>query len=312
MTAQLAINHGTDAVVVEVEGAEIARYVFRPDTPPYESPKPYLHPLRTLAGEVVTLLRPHDHVWHRGIQMTATSLSGSNFWGGATYVHGSGYVDLHDQGPMLHKAWDHVGAEGSRAVMRERLDWVSERDELLLAERREIQFADVDPETSSYRLRVAMALRNVSERTLEFSSPTVAGRPDAGYGGLFWRGPRSFTGGSVLTADGIDDAAAAMGSTSPWLAFTGRHDGSGRSSTLVFVDHRDNPRYPTKWFVRSEPFACVSFAFMFDEVLALPAAATLRLTYDVIVADGALGADDIFRHATRSGLVDSAGRRSRS
>lgn len=293
MTAQLAITQGPAAVGIEVDGAEIARYVFSPDTPLRESPKPYLHPLRTLAGEVVTLLRPHDHVWHRGIQMTATSLSGSNFWGGDTYVHGSGYVDLGDQGRMLHRAWDHIGVHGGRAVLRERLDWVSERDERLLAEQRQLEFADVDPQTSSYRLRFLLTLRNVTERTLAFSSPTVAGRPDAGYGGLFWRGPRSFTGGSVLTADGTDEAAAAMGSASPWLAFTGRHDGSGESSTLVFVDHPDNPRYPTKWFVRSEPFACVSFAFMFDEILALPAGATLRLTYDVIVADGALDPDDI-------------------
>lgn len=299
MTAQLAVTHATDAVGVEVDGAEIARYFFRPDTPPYESPKPYLHPLRTLAGEEVTLLRPHDHVWHRGIQMTATSLSGSNFWGGATYVHGSGYVDLDDQGRMLHRAWDQVGVENGRAILREHLDWVSERDERLLTEHRDLEFADVDPQTSSYRIRFLLSLRNVTERTLEFSSPTVAGRPDAGYGGLFWRGPRSFTGGSVLTADGIDAAAAAMGSASPWLAFTGRHDGSGRSSTLIFVDHPDNPRYPTKWFVRSEPFACVSFAFAFDEILALPSGETLQLAYDVIVADGALGPNDIRRHAAR-------------
>lgn len=295
VTEQLSLRVDEGAVVVHVADAEIARYVFRPDTPLYESPKPYLHPLRTLAGEEVTLLRPHDHVWHRGIQMTATSVSGSNFWGGATYVHGSGYVDLDNQGQMLHRSWEDVGVADGRAVLREALDWLDEDGDRMLEEHREIEFADVAPQSGRYRIRFRLALRNVTDRRLEFSSPTIAGRPDSGYGGLFWRGPRSFTGGQVFTSDGTTDAAAAMGSASPWLAFVGQHDGSGRFSTLVFVDHPENVRYPTKWFVRSQPFACVSFAFMFDEILALPAAEELRLTHDVIVADGALEAEDVAR-----------------
>ncbi len=295
MSEQLSVREDGDAVLVFAEDTEIARYVFRPDTPTYESPKPYLHPVRTLAGEEVTLLRPHDHVWHRGIQMTSTDVSDNNFWGGATYVHGSGYVDLDNQGRMVHRSWNHVGMQDGRAVMREVLDWLGKDGGRMLEEHREIQFTDIDPQAGRYRIRFRLALRNVTDRTLEFSSPTIAGRPDSGYGGLFWRGPRSFTGGRVLTAAGAQDAVAAMGSVSPWLAFTGRHDGSGRFSTIVFVDHPASVRYPTKWFVRSEPFACVSFAFMFDEILSLPPGETLTLIHDVIVADGALDAADV-RH----------------
>jgi hypothetical protein len=55
-----------DAVSVRVEDVEIFRYVHRPQTPPYEGPKPYLHPVRTLDGDVVTGYRPHDHRWHKG------------------------------------------------------------------------------------------------------------------------------------------------------------------------------------------------------------------------------------------------------
>jgi len=38
------------------------RYVYRPDTPPLESPKPYFHPVRTLAGNNVTVFRAHDQL----------------------------------------------------------------------------------------------------------------------------------------------------------------------------------------------------------------------------------------------------------
>jgi len=225
--------------------------------------------------------------------MTSTSLSGSNFWGGATYVHGSGYVDLENQGRMLHRDWEDVGVQGGRAVLREVLDWLGQDGERLLEEHRALEFADVEPQFGRYRIRFRHEFRNFTDRVLEFSSPAIAGLAGSGYGGLFWRGPRSFTGGRVLTADGAHDPADAMGSQSSWLAFVGQHDGSGRFSTLVFIDHPENVRYPTKWFVRSEPFACVSFAFMSDEILALPSGTTLRLTYDIVVADGELGADDI-------------------
>jgi hypothetical protein len=76
---------------VRVGDVELFRYVCRPVTAPFEGPKPYLHPVRTLAGDVVTAYRPHDHRWHKGIQMTATDVSGQNFWGGVTYVRG---IDL--------------------------------------------------------------------------------------------------------------------------------------------------------------------------------------------------------------------------
>jgi hypothetical protein len=78
-----------------------------------------------------------------------------------------------------------------------------------------------------------------------------------------------------------------MGAPAPWLAFTGKHDGSRDSTTMLFVDDPANPRYPNKWFIRSSPFACASFAFMFDEVYPLAPGDTLSLSYSVIIANGA-------------------------
>lgn len=62
-----------DAVVARAGDVELFRYVVKPAATAFEGPKPYLHPVRTLAGDVVTAYRPNDHRWHKGIQMTATS-----------------------------------------------------------------------------------------------------------------------------------------------------------------------------------------------------------------------------------------------
>lgn len=296
MSLRLVHQLGTSVEVVG-NGVPLLRYVYDGAIAPGESPKPYIHPLRSPAGHLVSGFRPHDHRWHKGLQMTVENLSGENFWGGATYVRDAGYVDLPNVGATEHDGWDELVADDGLAFLREWLTWRTQAGRPVLRERREMTVdTAVDCAARAYRLGFAMTLENVAGEDLEFASPTTEGRPDAGYGGLTWRGPRSFTGGDVLLPEGaLGDGA--MGRRAPWLAFAGTHDGVDARSTLVFVDHPANPRYPNAWFVRSTPIPAVSFAFMFSEVYTLAAGDRLDLAYDVVVADGALDPDAVDRVA---------------
>ncbi len=282
--SSLRIERDDEAVELLWAERPLLRYVYRNTGPQYESPKPYLHPVCTLCGDVVTAFRPEDHVWHKGIQMTAPSVSGQNFWGGATYVHGSGYVDLPNNGAMEHREWERVAADGANARLQERLTWRTLVGEAWIDERRTLDVR-TDAERALYALAFTFELRNVAGHELVFGSPATEGRPDAGYGGLFWRGPNSFVGGRVV-ADGAQQGDSPMGQRGTWLAFTGSGENS-RQSTLLFVDDERNPRYPTQWFVRSEPIAAVSFAFAFSETLRLPADEELTLRHRIVVASGA-------------------------
>src|SRR5690606_19480251 len=42
--------------------------------------KPYFHPLRTPAGHDLTLERPADHPWHRGLWFSWKTINGINYW----------------------------------------------------------------------------------------------------------------------------------------------------------------------------------------------------------------------------------------
>ena len=91
------------------------------------------------------------------------------------------------------------------------------------------------------------------------------GRENAGYGGLFWRGPRSFTNGTVQSPDGIG-ADNLRGTRAQWFAFRGKHDETGRSHPpSCMVDDTANPQHPPQWFTRSEEFACLNPAPFFSE-----------------------------------------------
>ncbi len=268
-------------------------YAYAVPTPRHESPKPYLHPIRTLAGDVVTGFRPKDHVWHKGIQMTAPNLSGQNFWGGGSYVHGSGYVDLPNNGTMEHVEWEQLeeGDGGVRLV--ERLTWRTAEDEPWIDERRSVEVGAVDSDAGCYRVSFGFRLRSLAAHDLVFSSPAIEGRAEAGYGGLFWRGPDSFVDGRVMVAGGVEGSDA-MGARAPWLAFTGRHE-NGRASTLVFVDDEASARHPIPWFVRGVPIACVSFAFAFSERLTLAPGEEVALLHHLVVATGELDRADVER-----------------
>ena len=72
---------------------QLFHYDYAPELPRKLAPKPSFHPLRSLAGHVVTCQQPHDHIWHQGLAMTFAELSGGNFWGGGTFTKDRGYVD---------------------------------------------------------------------------------------------------------------------------------------------------------------------------------------------------------------------------
>ncbi|MDG6107643.1 PmoA family protein [Dactylosporangium aurantiacum] len=285
----LDVDHALGrSVTVSAGGVALLTYVYSPDTPRLESPKPYLHPIRTLTGELVSAFRPHDHVWHKGIAWSLPHVGEHNFWGGPTYVDGQGYLQLDNNGSAVHREMTGLAVRQGAATLRHRLDWTTQQGAQVIEEDRALHVTVADATT--WVMVFDTAMTNVSGGTLAFGSPTTKGRDNAGYGGLFWRGPRSFTGGVLMAPTGAGGDEL-RGSRAEWFAFQGRHDGTGAHSTVVIVDDRDNPRHPPQWFARTEEFACLNPAPFFSEEFDLPDRATLRLRYAVVVAAGAHDSD---------------------
>jgi hypothetical protein len=291
----LVHEHGR-ALRISYRDTELLRYVYQPWDAQLESPRPYFHPVRTLGGDLVTLYRPHDHVWHKGIAWSLPNVGPANFWGGPTFLRDGGYQQLANNGAMRHGEFERISCDDREVSVTQRLDWVTEQGEIWFAERRGFT-VEVDVSAGAWTLGFATSFSNVSGTQIAIGSPTTEGRPNAGYGGLFWRGPRSFTGGLVCAPDAVGGDEL-MGIRAPWLGFCGRHDEHGRTSTLVFVDQADNPGSPPQWFVRSQPFACVCPAPFFSEEIPVAPGDELTLRYAVVIADSAREPDEIAHLAT--------------
>ena len=297
LTVHLAPAPGASATT------ELVRYVYQPTDVQLESPRPYFHPIRTVGGDVVSLFRPHDHVWHKGIAWSLPNVGPHNFWGGPTFVKDEGYVQLDNDGSMVHEGFTSQQADDDGVSVTQSLAWFTQAGERVVTEVRSFSVTLAEPsetttadpaDPAAWVLTFSSTLTNVSGGDLPIGSPTTNGRDNAGYGGLFWRGPRSFTGGTILAPD-FAGGEEIRGQRAPWMGFTGTHDESARQSTLVMVDDASNPRGPAspgqdpEWFARNEWFACVCAAPFYSEEIPFAPQDSLTFRYAVVVADG--GAD---------------------
>lgn len=302
--AVLPTDDGAD-LCFRARGVDLARYRYLDRGAQLESPRPHLHPLRTLDGDVVTAWRPWDHRWHRGVSLALPHVGETNFWGGPTFVRGRGYVQLDNNGTTEHVGFgpdqpeaghdgsplpQAPGAEGADVV--EHLRWRDARGRTVVTERRALSVRLLDER--AWVLEVGSSWRNVSGQALALGSPATNGRPDACYGGWFWRGPREFVEGDAFGPEG----PLTMGARAPWAAYAARHDEVDRSSTVVMVSSEPDHEHGhgeggLPWFVRTEPFPALGPAPYAETEDVVDDGATRRSALRLVVACGSLGGDAV-------------------
>jgi hypothetical protein len=235
----------------------------------------------------VGVYRPWDHRWHKGLQMTWSHLSGDNFWGGPTFEQGApghGYVWRENHGRQVHRAFDRQDDSGSEVSVVQALDWFASSDQVWIDETRTLRFHSADTDGGVWALDFTTALTNVHHEPLDLGSPTTHGRPNAGYTGLFWRGPRAWTGADVI-ADGGHEGDAVMGTQGAWAAITGEHDEIDGGATVLAYAGATSASVPLKWFARSSAFACLNPSPAFDTEIKLAPGETLSLGHRFVFID---------------------------
>jgi hypothetical protein len=269
-----------DAVVeLRVGDRTVAEYVVRPELDPTLSPRPYLHPVRTLGGVVVTDALPADHRWHLGASLAVADVAGTNLWGGRSYLRGTGYTWRDDHGRIAHAGF--VTRAGDHLVQR--LRWCDPAGEALLHERRHLRARAALGRPDAWVLEVAYTLTAPPDRAIALGSPATNGRPGgAGYGGFFWRAAPGSRPPRVFDAAAAGEEAV-NGSSQRWLALVSP---APAPYSLIFVglaagDH---------WFVRSSRYPGVCAAFAFEQPRVIAAGATLTGRHLVLVVDGAVSA----------------------
>lgn len=277
MSAELQLQHVAPRHVdiAAASGALLWRYVYAPETPLGESPRPYAHPVCSLAGDVLTNFRPNDHPWHHGLSLTLTSVGGVNFWGGPSHRAADGYRWRDDHGLQVHRAWVTLAPER----MEERVDWCEGVTGVVLVQEQRALRTSVTAD--GWSLQWTSELVNAAGKELVLGNyHALGGLAGSHYTGLQFRGARDLLddhgdAGIGMRADGGGQGEAAVhGIAASWMEWACQHDGSLRRTRIRF----ENLGGPLPWFVRAKhPIA--AFAFHGAEVRTLRAGETLRLDH---------------------------------
>jgi hypothetical protein len=277
MSAGLQLRHenGRHLEIATSAGVPLWRYVYAPDTPANEARRPYVHPVYSLSGDVLTNFRPNDHPWHHALSLTVTGVDGVNFWGGPTHQAVDGYRWRDDHGEQVHRSWGTLAPER----LEEELEWREVKSgRALLDERRVLQ---TSVQEGAWSLRWTSELRNVAGRDLTLGNyHATGGLAGSHYTGLQFRGARDLLDDHgdatiAITAEGgLAGEGAVHGAMANWMEWSCQHDTTLRRTRIRF----ESLTGPLPWFVRRKnPVA--AFAFHREVSQSLVAGATLRLDH---------------------------------
>lgn len=209
----VALSVSRHHAVFAVGDTEVGTYVL---DDPF---KPYLHPLRTPAGHVVSLVSPHDHRHHKGL-MYGLKTRDSNFW--------EEFAD--DENPRIGRQVQ-TGLDFDLAVpsIKQRLSWVEDGGVPVFSEDRAISCGLVDEQTVRWTWRTRITtLHDTRLEVSPWAMPAADGHL-INYHGLGLRFARSIgphaNHMTVFTDDGEKTVNEVHGQPVPRLGVIGGIDG---------------------------------------------------------------------------------------
>ena len=277
-------------VDVEIDGQALTTYYY--DT---EWPKPFLHPLRTSGGAVVTRGFPlekvagesTDHHWHRGLWFAHGDINGVDFW---RETSGDPKQDAKlplPVGRLVAKSKPELKAgRGSGTIIAD-FD-LAAPDKKVLGRLRE-QF--------TFRRLGGHNVIDV-EATVSADRGTALKMGDTEEGLLGFRFADEFRqdrGATLSNSEGLTGTEKIWGKRARWVDYT--TDLKGTPAGVVIFDHPQNPKHPTYWHARgyglnaANPFGEHDFYNdkTRDGSVTIPPGGKLTFRYRVVLHAGGVG-----------------------
>jgi len=239
-------------------------------------PRPFVHPVRTPAGHVLSVDAPADHPWHHGLWFTIKFVNGENFW------------EEYDQFGTLRQVDPPTFADEHTATSR--IDWIRpDGVDVVATESCSMTHRDV---SGGWALDWDVRFIPAVDVELDRTPFTTWG----GYGGLTMRGRPDWHDTELRLPDGAGRDRL-LGQPGAWCALDGpiaTENGGDAEVGLVVMDHPDNPDHPVPWYAstRADTYGNEGWsnfcnaAFLWDGPRSVAADTELRLRYRVIVHDG--------------------------
>ena len=241
--------------------------------------RPFIHPVTTPAGHVLSREAPDDHPWHHGLWFTIKFVDGDNFW-----EEMAPYGVLRHQGQLERTEGPH-----GQFTLAGTLHWTRpDRVTVALVEHRRLRHIPLGP--NAYAVDFDTTLVPATAVRLDRTEYTTWG----GYGGLTLRGAAELVDTRLLLPDGSTHDRL-VGQPAAWCDLSGTVTAGGASAPagLAMFDHPGNRRHPVPFYASTfngyGEGAWTNFfnaAFLFHDGMDLAAGEELRIRHRVVVHDG--------------------------
>ncbi len=247
--------------------------------------KPYLHPLRSASGKIVTRRwpmeqntgEPTDHPHHKGVFFGHGDVNKVNFWANEPNPKqtNQGVVKLHEVSQIKS------GKRSGTIVAS--FDWSDPKGKLLLTEKRTVTFyAGGDTRIVDFDFLLIPSGKIVFGDDKEgfFAVRVNQGLQEDKSIGL------------MTNSEGAEHEKNIWGKPANWVDFQGKIDDEPLG--IAFFDHPENPRHPQRWHARGyglfavNPFClagCTGDKSLNGEYVLEPDQ-TLRLRYRLMIHPG--------------------------
>ncbi len=275
LTGAVTLTRIGDTVHIEIDGKPFSDFYFGP-----AAPKPYLHPLRSASGKIVTRRFPMENIegetttdqHQRSVWLGYSSVGGFEFW-----KNEFSYKDPM-AGKVITLRVDELKSGPTAGSLHGLFRWLSPVGEPMLEESRDMTF------------REAGSLRMVDvDITLKALEDTKLGDSKDGAFSVRLAEPLIEKNGGVITnSAGGRGMKETWGKQANWVDYSGELQ--GEKVGVALFDHPASFHHPARWHVRDygllavNPFGSKAFeAALPDSTFTLAKGKSLHLRYRIVV-----------------------------
>jgi type 1 glutamine amidotransferase/HEAT repeat protein len=240
--------------------------------------KPYIHPLATTDGSVLTWNRPADHVWHRALWFSWKMINGLNYWEENRQGLSQGRTEIKNIKATLNK--------DSSAKFEIILSYHPPKKPEILAEKRTILFS-APAKDGRYKIDWTSVFTATGADAVLDRTPIKGekgGKGWGGYAGLSIRMAKETRGWNIIDSKGRKDMKIHGQPGAVWVDASGKTT-SGKEAGVAIFDHPSNTRHPSPWYIaKGMPY--FSPALLYNKPLTLKKSASMTLKYRIVVHPG--------------------------
>lgn len=249
-----------------------------------EKDKPYFHPLRTLKGYDLTMGRPADHPWHRGLWFSWKDINGVNYW------EESAKTGLSVGRSKIQSVEIKKNPDFSAQILLHLM--YSDSTGQVLKEERELLVSAPSSVKVGYNVITRHKFTALQPVVLDLEKPAIhGGVSHGGYAGLGFRGSPDLEQAVFSASSGWSGTkdTTGYGTKEKWMNMTAK---ANKTTTdlvgITIYDHPSNPRSPTPWYIWYAAGRNLFFmpSLLFDGPMKLTKGEELNLVYKVWIHDG--------------------------